>query len=59
MRGRATSLCLPIPATAGKAKSLALVPLQKMLLTLLAAIKQLPEEQLRIIEIADIKNINP
>jgi hypothetical protein len=50
---------LPIPATAGKAKSLALVPLQKMLLTLLAAVKQLPEEQLRIIEIADIKNINP
>jgi len=48
-----------IPATAGKAKSLALVSLQKMLQTLLTVVKELPEEPVRIIEIADIKNIKP
>ncbi len=46
-----------IPATAEKAKSLALVPLRKMLLALQLAVHQLPEGPVRIVEIADIKTI--
>ena len=46
-----------IPASAAKAKALALVPLRKMLLALRLAVQQLPENQCRVIEIADIRKL--
>jgi uncharacterized protein YbjT (DUF2867 family) len=46
-----------IPATAEKAKALALVSLHKMLLALESAVKQLPENQCRIIEIEEIRRL--
>jgi hypothetical protein len=46
-----------IPATSEKAKALALVSLHKMLLALESAVKQLPENQCRIIEIEEIRRL--
>jgi len=46
-----------IPATAGKAKALALVSLRKMLLALQQAVNNPPNGPLRIIEIPEIRNL--